>query len=188
MALVRLSLQDAIPSITWHQLLCIFRIGKDAAAERQAKRKCKGKEGAKERVRWKQGEGLQRWWLLLISTSKQSLISQYLKHFQPFPSWAPVSCYLWCSSTQPQDPRRSLWTECELCDKKNWGRCLLQSIIQRNTFLLATDWNVLIETAITVHYAPLCVCLLLLFTFLYCSYLLSIGKTIFVFLSINWPQ
>ena len=80
-ALVRLSPQDAIPSITWHQLLCIFRIGKDAAAERQAKRKCKGKEGAKERVRWKQREGLQRWWLLLISTSKQSLISQYLKHF-----------------------------------------------------------------------------------------------------------
>ena len=142
MALVRLSLQDAIPSITWHQLLCIFRIGKDAAAERQAKRKCKGKEGAKKRIRWKQGEGLQRWWLLLISTSKQPFNSQHLKHFQLSPSWAPVSCYLWCSSTQPQDPRRSLWTECELCDKKNWGRCLLQSIIQRNTFLLATDWNV----------------------------------------------
>ena len=136
MALVRLSLQDAIPSITWHQLLCIFRIGKDAAAERQAKRKCKGKEGAKERVRWKQGEGLQRWWLLLISTSKQSLISQYLKHFQPFPSWAPVSCYLWCSSTQPQDPRRSLWTECELCDKKVGGDVCYKVLSKETPFFL----------------------------------------------------
>ena len=187
MALVRLSLQDAIPSITWHQLLCIFRIGKDAAAERQAKRKCKGKEGAKERVRWKQGEGLQRWWLLLISTSKQSLISQYLKHFS---SSHPgrlfrATCDARLLSHKTQDDPYGRNVNCVI--KKL--RAMFVTKYYPKKHLSSCHWlKCLIKTAITVHYAPLCVCLLLLFTFLYCSYLLSSGKTIFVFLSINWPQ
>ena len=71
------------------------------------------------------------------------------------------------------------------CVINKWGWCLLQSIIQRNTLLLATDWNVLIETAITVHYAPLCVCLLLLFTFLYCSYLHIIYWKCYICIFVN---